>query len=135
MSIRAGVREIFTPQSFPFCISSAVMPPILMHISALVLTYIPDGPPDHVLVQGLNKVTHNLLGLTQVVGLYFPDLLVTDASEEVVTRGLVRATRQPCDLTHIQNFTRIHLSERLLVWQFSPSCWNQDLKISCLMDT
>ena len=98
MSIRAGVREIFTPQSFPFCISSAVMPPILMHISALVLTYIPDGPPDHVLVQGLNKVTHNLLGLTQVVGLYFPDLLVTDASEEVVTQGLVRATRRSCDL-------------------------------------
>ena len=30
---------------------------------------IPDGPPDHFLVPGLNKVTHDLLELTQVVGL------------------------------------------------------------------
>ena len=59
---------------------------------------IPDGPPGHVLVQGLNKVTHDLLELTQVAGLDSPDLLVTDAPEEVITRGLVRATRPPCDL-------------------------------------
>ena len=39
---------------------------------------IPDGPPDHVLVQGLNKVTHDLLELTQVVMLDSSDLLVTD---------------------------------------------------------
>ena len=56
---------------------------------------IPDGPPDHVHVQGLNKVTHDLLGLTQVAELDFPDLLVTDASEEVVTWGLVRAMCRP----------------------------------------
>ena len=59
---------------------------------------IPNGPPHHVLVQGLNKVTHDLLKLTQVAGLDFPDLLVTDDPEEVVTRGLVTATRRPCDL-------------------------------------
>ena len=59
---------------------------------------IPDGPPGHVLVWGLNKVTYNLLELTQVVGLDSPDILVTDAPDEVVTRGLVRATRRPCDL-------------------------------------
>jgi len=59
---------------------------------------IPDGPPGHVLVQGLNKVNHDLLELTQVAGLDSPVLLVTDAPEEVVTRGLVRATRRPCDL-------------------------------------
>ena len=34
----------------------------LMHISALGLTF-PDGPPSHVLVQGLNKVTYDLLEL------------------------------------------------------------------------
>ena len=43
---------------------------------------IPDGPPGHVLVQGLNKVTHDLLELTQVVGLDSPDLLVTDAQRK-----------------------------------------------------
>ena len=59
---------------------------------------IPDGPPGHVLVQGLNKVNHDLPELTQVAGLDSPVLLVTDAPEEVVTRGLVRATRRPCDL-------------------------------------
>ena len=47
----------------------------------------PDGPPDHILVQGLNQVTHDLLELTQVAGLDCPDLLVTDAQEEVVTQG------------------------------------------------
>ena len=45
-----------------------------------------------------HKVTHNLLELTQVVGLDSPDLLVTGAQEEVVPRGLIRATRPPCDL-------------------------------------
>ena len=45
---------------------------------------IPDGPPGRVLVQGLNKVNHDLLELTQVAGLDSPDLLVTDAPEEVV---------------------------------------------------
>ncbi len=59
---------------------------------------IPDGPPDHVLVQGLNKVTHDLLVLTGVVGLDFLDLLITDAPEEVVTQGLVKATCWPSDL-------------------------------------
>ena len=71
---------------------------------------IPDGPPDHILVQRLNKVTHGLLELTQVAGLDFPDLLVTDASEEVVTRGLVRATCWLCDL-HV---ARHHLCPKLL---------------------
>ena len=59
---------------------------------------IPDGPPGHILVQGLNEVTHNRPKLTKVAGLDSPDLLVTDALEEVVTPGLVRATRRPCDL-------------------------------------
>ena len=44
------------------------------------------------------KSTHDLLELTQVTGLESPDLLVTGAPEEVVTQGLVRATRRPCDL-------------------------------------
>ena len=38
------------------------------------------------------------LGLTSLTGLDSLDLLVIDAPEEVVTRGLVRATRRPCDL-------------------------------------
>ena len=59
---------------------------------------IPDGPPGHVLVQGLNKVTHDRPELTKVVGLDSPDLLVTDDPEEVVTWGLVRATCWPFDL-------------------------------------
>ena len=59
---------------------------------------IPDGPPDHILLQELNKVTANLLELTQVTGLDFLDLLVTDAPEKVFTQGLVRATCRPCDL-------------------------------------
>ena len=45
-----------------------------------------------------HKVTHNLLELTQVVGLDSPDLLVTDAPDEVVTQGLVRAMCRTCDL-------------------------------------
>ncbi len=69
---------------------------------------IPDGPPGHVLVQGLNKVTHDLLELTQVGGL---DSLGHRCPEEVVTRGLVRATCQPCDLwlpeiTRVPNFSQ-----------------------------
>ena len=59
---------------------------------------IPGGLSDHVLVQGFIKVTHDLTELTQVAGLDSQDLLVTDAPEEVVTTGLVRATRWPCDL-------------------------------------
>ena len=54
--------------------------------------------PDHFLVRELNKVTHNLLELTQVTGLDSLDLLVTDAPEEVVTQGLVRAMCRPYDL-------------------------------------
>ena len=42
---------------------------------------IPDGPHDHILIQGLNKVTHDLLELTQVMRLDSPDLLVTDAQQ------------------------------------------------------
>ena len=53
---------------------------------------ISDGPPGHVLVQGLNKFTHNFQKLTQVTGLDSLDLLVTDAPEEVITLGLVRHT-------------------------------------------
>ena len=67
---------------------------------------IPDGPPGHVLVQGLNKVNHDLLELTQVAGLDSPDLLVTDDPEEVVTRGLIRASRQPCDLRVARDHSR-----------------------------
>ena len=54
------------------------------------------------------KSTHDLLELTQVTGLESPDLLVTGAPEEVVTQGLVRATRRPCDL-HV---ARDHLCPR-----------------------
>ena len=54
----------------------------------------------------LTTLTHDLLGLTQVAGLDFLDLLVTDASEEVVTRGLVRATHWPCDLHVARDHSR-----------------------------
>ena len=67
---------------------------------------IPDGPSGHVLVRGLNKVTHDRLELTKVAGLDSPDLLVIDAPEEVVTQGLVRATRRPCDLRVARDHSR-----------------------------
>ena len=70
---------------------------------------ITDGPPGHILVRGLNKVTYDLLELTQVVGLDSPDLLVTDSPEEVVTWGLVRAMRQPCDLRVARDHSRPEL--------------------------
>ena len=64
---------------------------------------ISDGPPGHVLVQGLNKFTHNFQKLTQVTGLDSLDLSVTDAPVEVVTLGLLMASRQPCDL-HVARY-------------------------------
>ena len=79
---------------------------------------IPGGLSDHVLVQGFIKVTHDLTELTQVAGLDSQDLLVTDALEEVVTPGLVRATRRPCDLRvardHLRPGPRCQNSRRLL---------------------
>ena len=78
---------------------------------------IPDGPPDHFLVPGLNKVTHDLLELTQVAGLDSLDLLVTDAPQ-VVTRSLVRAKRRSCDLRvardHLRPGRRCQNSGQLL---------------------
>ncbi len=59
---------------------------------------IPESPLDCILVQGLNKATHDLLELTKVTGLDFPDLLVTDAPEEEVTGGLIRDMGWPCNL-------------------------------------
>ena len=81
--LRPGVRDIFTPQSFPYYIwTRNGCSPFDAHLGPG--PDIPDGPPGHVLVRGLNKVTYDLLELTQVVGLDSPDLLVTDAPEEVV---------------------------------------------------
>ena len=43
------------------------------------------------------------------MGLDSPELLVTDASEEILTRGLVRATRRPCDLHVARDHSRPEL--------------------------
>ena len=87
---------------------------------------IPDSPQDSVLVQRLNKVNHDLLELTQVVGLVSHDLLVTDAPEEGVTGALSglhaghvisvlpENTRVlNADVKTMDNFSQIHLTERL----------------------
>ena len=92
-----GGQDIFTPQSFPYYIwTRNGCSPFDAHFGPR--PDIPDSHPGGILVWGLNKVTYNLLELTQVVGLDSPDVLVADAPEEVVTRGLVRATPWPCDL-------------------------------------
>ena len=79
---------------------------------------VPDGPPDHVLVQVVHKVIDHLLELLQVTRLNSAELCLAVAPEEVVKGRLIRAGQGIAvlpEITRVPNFSRIHSSNRLEV--------------------
>ena len=105
MFLRPGGRDIFTPQSFSFYIWTRKAAAHLMHILALGLTSLmallaTSSSGDSTKSLTTSWSSPRSRGFT----------LRISWSEEVVTRGLVRATRRPCDL----RVARDHLRAELL---------------------
>ena len=94
--IRLGGRDIFTPQLFSFYIWTQKAAAHLMHISALGLTSLTASWPRP--CPGTQESHSQPTGAHPGCWAWLSVSLGHRCPEEVVTWGLVRATRWPCDL-------------------------------------